>query len=171
MKKTINFCGNCPFLHTIYDDDDFNKTTFKCSLSDFLNVEFVEYIVDPYDVINTIETCPLKTEEFYFKFNSFSNDRLDDINNVKEQIIEIENFFNENDYDADNDDHVKQNIRLSALYDKLDELHNNEEQTFDFQKDLNDNINKIKEQLEILSDVGNKFNQSINDLNNDKNKL
>jgi hypothetical protein len=150
MKKTINFCGNCPFLHTIYDSDNFNKTTFKCSLSDFLNVEFVEYIVDPYDEFNTIETCPLKLEE---------------IDNVKSEIIEIENFFNENDYDADNDDHVKLNIRLSTLYDKLDELHNNEEQTFDFQKDLNDNINKIKEQLELLSEVGNKFNQSINDLN------
>lgn len=164
MKKTINFCGNCPFLHTIYDSDDF-KTTFKCSLSDFLNVEFVEYIVDPYDEFNTIETCPLKTEEFNFKFNPFSNTKLEEIDNVKSEIIEIENFFNENDYDADNDDHVKLNIRLSTLYDKLDELHNNEEQTFDFQKDLNDNINKIKEQLELLSEVGNKFNQSINDLN------
>ena len=30
---------------------------------------------------------------------------------------------------------------------------------------INDNINKIKEQLELLSEVGNKFNQSINDLN------
>jgi hypothetical protein len=167
MKKTINFCGNCPFLH-INDCDNFYNTTFKCSLSDFLNVEFVEYIVDPYDVINTIETCPLKTEEFNFKFNSFSNDRLEEIDNVKNEIDEIEKFFGENDYDADNDDHIKQNIRLSTLYDKLNELYYNEEKPFDFQKDLNDNINKIKEQLELLSDVGNKFNQNINDLNNEK---
>lgn len=164
MKKTVNFCGNCPFLHTIYNDDDFNKTSFKCSLSEFLNIEFVEYIVDPYNEFNTLETCPLKIEEFNFNFKSFSNARLEDIDNVKNEIIKIENFFNDKDYDADNDNHVKQYMRLSTLYDELNNLQNNEE-IFDFQKDLNDNINKIKEQLELLSDVGNKFNQTINDLN------
>jgi hypothetical protein len=171
MKKTINFCGNCPFLHTNYYFQNYDKPSYDCSLLMFLQVEFEEQILDPYDEFNVIESCPLKTEEFNFNFNSFSNDRLDDINNVKNQIIEIEKFFNENDYDADNDDHVKLNIKLSTLYDKLDELHNNEEKTFDFQKDLNANINKIKEQLELLSDVGNKINQTINDLNNDKDKL
>lgn len=168
MKKTINFCGNCPFLHTIFDNEDFNKTTFKCSLADFLNTEFVEYIVDPYDEFNTLETCPLKTEEFNFKFNSFSNERLQDIDNIKIEIVEIEKFFDENDYDINDDDHIKKNIKLSTLYDELNELHNNEEKIFDFQNDLNDNINKIKEQLELLSDVGNKFNQTINDLNKEK---
>jgi hypothetical protein len=167
MKKTVNFCGNCPFLHTIYDFEDYNKSIYECSLSGFLQVEFEEQIIDPYNEFNVIESCPLKDEEFNFKFSSFSDERLSEIQEVKNKAIELETFFEETEYDIDNDDHVKKNIKLTTLYERLNELHTNEEKPFDFQQDLNENINKIKEQLELLSEVGNKFNQTINDLNNE----
>jgi len=167
MKKTINFCGNCPFLQTIYDFQDYDKYIHECSLSRFLNVEFEERILDPYNEFNTLESCPLKNEEFAFKFNKFSDERLLEIKKVKNEIIELEKFFEENEYDNDNEDHINKNIKLTTLYERLNELHINDEKQFDFQQDLNENINKIKEQLELLSEVGNKFNQTINDLNNE----
>lgn len=167
MKKTVNFCGNCPFLHTIYDFQDYDNSTYECSLSKFLQVEFEERVLDPYNEFYTIESCPLKDEEFSFKFSNFSDERLSEIMEVKNKAIELENFFEENEYDNDNDDHIKKNIILTTLYEKLNDLHTNEEKPFDFQHDLNENINKIKEQLELLSEVGTKFNQTINDLNNE----
>jgi vacuolar-type H+-ATPase subunit I/STV1 len=168
MKKIVNFCGNCPFLHTIYDFENYDKTIHDCSLLSFLQIEFEEQILDPYNEFDTLESCPLKDEEFSFKFNKFSDERLQEIDEVKTEAIELEIFFEKNDYDKTNEDQIKKNIKLTTLYERLNDLHTNEEKPSDFQQDLNENINKIKEQLELLSEVGNKFNQTINDLNKEE---
>jgi hypothetical protein len=66
MRKIINDCGECPFMHTEYDDYAVGSTTTElCVLAKYLELD---YFID----VGTPEWCPLKKEEYSFKFKGDS---------------------------------------------------------------------------------------------------
>jgi len=162
MKTTVNFCGNCPFFCSKYNDFDIdNSTTYTCNLSMFLKHE-------NYNILDTDkqkpEWCPLKKEEFVVDFKNFSPERQKDIDLVLKEIEELEYFFDNNEYyhtDFKNPDSDKKEKRLAYLYEKSNELHSNEEMS------LNDsilNVDKIKEQILYLDEISIKLQETIKNL-------
>lgn len=178
MKKTINFCGNCPFLSSEYDDFAVgNSTVDKCLLAMYLGQE--DYFVSIHDNFNqdieapTPEWCPLKKEEFSFDFKEFSNERLQNIEMTKKEISELDNFFEMNENEVDYDDPIimEKTDNLRKLYSKLNELYSNEELSEEdtLKNEINDGVQKINEQLTLLKEISSKFSETFNVNNNENN--
>jgi len=165
MKKTINFCGNCPFKYSDYDDFALGYSTVTtCTLARSLKLKDDCILVSDGDVeLKTPEWCPLKTEEFTFCFKEFSADRKTEMNSTWKEIEILQDFF-DNTYDIEYDDPeiVEKNDKLQKLYTKFGELQSNEDE--DFQTELNKSIDEIKDQLYALEDVADKLQKSINNL-------
>ena len=166
MKKTINFCGNCPFSYADYDDWAVGYSTANvCTLAQFLKLnEYLILVSDGDEELKTPEWCPLKTEEFTFNFKEFSTKRKDEIDSTWKEIEELNNLYVNEDEDYDSPKVIERDNRLGELYDKFGKLQSNEEETFDqeeFQNDLSKQIDAIKEHLSTLEDVSNKLQQSL----------
>ncbi len=168
MKKTVNFCGNCPFSYADYDDWAIGASTCNiCTLAQFLKLKDYFISVDNGDEeLKTPDWCPLKTDEFTFNFKEFSTERKKELDSTWKEIEELHNYFdnNEDNDDLDESELDEQSNKIQALYTKFGELQSNEEETYDFQTELNKSIDEIKEQLSTLEDVGNKLQESINNL-------
>lgn len=176
MKKTINYCGNCPFCQVDYDEWAVGASTIeKCGLSMFLKQD---YIIDVYNGddnkgLVSPDWCPLKKEEFTFEFNNFSDKRLEDINNVTSKIVEIEDYLQEKEYyhtDFKNSEYSEKEEELTQLYIEYDKLQNNEEPDVDqdFQE-VSDAITQIKEQLSVLEETSYKLQDTFSKLDNYEN--
>jgi hypothetical protein len=167
MKKTINFCGNCPFKYSDYDDWAVGYSTCTvCTLAQFLKLnEYLILVSNGDEEVKTPDWCPLKTDEYTFNFKEFSVERKQEIDSTWEEIEVLQDYF-DNGYDLDYDDPevVEKNNKVQALYTKLGELQSNEEETYDFKAELNKSIDEIKEQLSTLEDVGNKLEESLKKL-------
>jgi len=173
MKKTVNCCGNCPFLYSHYDDWAVGHSTIDiCNLSRFLNLN--NDCISVHDGMGndgnaeTPEWCPLKKEEYSYEFKKFSAQRLADIESTQNEIEEMEKYFDmrEDELDYDSPEFIEKTDNLQKTYTKLNNLYDNEE-IFDekeFQNDLNVEIEKIKEQLQTLEDVGSKLQETFNNL-------
>jgi len=167
MKKTINFCGNCPFKYSNYDDYALGYSTVTtCTLSKFLKLEDDCILVsDGEKELKTPNWCPLKTDEFTFDFKEFSTERKIEIDSTLKKIEVLQNYFdNTYDVDYDNPDVIEKNTKLQTLYTTYNELQSNEDVEYDFQTELNKSIDEIKIQLSTLESVGNKLQESINNL-------
>ena len=187
MNKTINFCGNCPFYHTEYDDFSVGlDVTNTCCLAYYLKQE--EYFVSfenssEYSTIEPIDNteskfdspkwCPLKKEsEFVFSFKSFSKERIDDINSISEKIEEfdksLENCDDDYYYTPEFEEKSK---KSSELHKKLSELYSNEEPSFDnsYKEEINKSVDEIKEQMKLIEDATNQLQDVLIKLSNDEN--
>lgn len=144
MKKVVNYCGNCPFLYSDYDDYAMGYSTLDiCTLSKFL--KYKDYIVSKHDSIGfnedskTPEWCPIRKEKFELIFN----DKNDEIENNDENIVQ--------DDFKEQIDKVQEQIslleeagdKLKILFENLDQLSND------------DNLNKLND---ILNDFKNEDN-------------
>ena len=153
MKKRVNFCGNCPFMHTEYDDFAIgDSTTDICTLSSFLKKE--EYIISSHNSIDifykndTPKWCPLKDEKIELEYKPFSEKRQKEINDIKSKIIKLSNEIDDND-NIEIDD-IKYE-KLNELNSKLDLLFKNEDVNIDdFSEELKDSVNEINNQIEEL---------------------
>lgn len=163
MKKTVNYCGNCPFFTTQFDDFAIGDMfTYICNLAQFQKND--EYFLTGENEVP--EWCPLKKEECTFQFNSFSPQRLKEIEDTIEEIRELEDWFETKEYyhtDFKNDEYLEKDKRLNELCVKSAELYSNEEIPYmqEFQDEINKNIDEIKKQLTMLEDVGNKLQESF----------
>jgi len=160
MKKIINFCGNCPFCDHDYDDGI--NFIFRCGLSRFLKLE--DYFID--DQEKTPVWCPLKNEVCAFEFKEFSSKRQEDIDLVKNEIKELENFFDESiNYECTEAE--EKTLALRDSYIKLYDFQINEELSFDsdFQNEIIDKIEEIKQQLNSLDDANSKLQKTVSDVN------
>lgn len=154
MKKIINFCGNCPFCD--YDYDDYEEEIYSCGLSRFLKLD--DYFIN--DQEKTPIWCPIKKEDFLLEFKEFSSKRLEDINSVKNEIKELEHFFDEENYE--NPDVEEKTLALRNAYIKLYDLQQNEELNVDIQEEIIYNLEEIKNQLNSLEDANSKLQKTFN---------
>lgn len=163
MKKTINFCGNCPFLDSRVDNENNMKCT--CKLLLFINDKVLDIDNDILSDMEILDDCPLKNEKLEFNFNPFSKNRLDEIKIVENEIEKLETELNskykENQNIEDiNDDDIEQ---LNMLFEKLNKLLENED--MNFQTEFNKNIQKIQDEIFKLGESGNKLNNILNNMN------
>jgi hypothetical protein len=171
MKTTVNFCGNCPFYVTNYDDFAIGKSTwYTCNLALYLKEQ--EYFLPDCDEFDedceesdnlvSPDWCPLKKEECSFEFNPFSAERLEDIDKNDDEIKKLTDFFEmrEDEIDYDDPEFIKKTNQLTELYNKSAELYSNEEPNFE--EDINEQLDKIREQLVSLEEVGNKLKDTFN---------
>lgn len=176
MEKKINYCGNCPFFVIEYDDFAVDESiTQSCNLAKFEKKE--DYFLDIFLELNTDlespEWCPLKKEQYSFKFKKFSTERVNEINSVKAEVEKLEMYFDEREYNhtdtIKDDEYVKKDKELKELYLKLNNLHENEELTF-YQDEIKDGImekiNEIKDQLEDLENAGTALQDAFSKLGN-----
>lgn len=177
MKQTVNFCGNCPFLSSEYDDFAVGHSTVdKCLLAQHLGQD--DYFVSIHDNFgqdfeaSTPVWCPLKKEEFSFDFKEFSDERKQNLESTKNEILELENFFDmrEDEVDYDDPEIIEKTDNIRKLYSKLNELYSNEELSEDdvLKNEINDGIEKINEQLTLLKEISSKFSETFNVNNNEK---
>lgn len=173
MEKIINYCGNCPFFVSEYDDFAIGHSTIDtCKLSKYLNNE--EYIISTHDgmhgdVSNTPDWCPLKVDYYSFSFKEFSKKRKEEIDNVTKEIIELSKLIDENE-DYESDEFIKTNNRLTELYNMLSMLYNNEEfSEEDFTKEITDKVEDIKKYLEQLEENTLKITEKFKNLGNEEN--
>ena len=98
MKKTVNFCGNCPFSYADYDDWAIGSSTANiCTLAQFLKLKDYFISVDNGDEeLKTPNWCPLKTDEFTFNFKEFSAERKQEIDSTWKEIDELHSYFDKN---------------------------------------------------------------------------
>ena len=168
MKKTVNFCGNCPFSYADYDDFAIGYSTVHvCTLAQFLKLnEYFILVSDGTEEVKTPIWCPLKKEEFTFNFKEFSTERKQEIDSTFKEIEVLQDYFDKNEYNDDLDESEvdDQSNKIQALYTKFGELQSNEEETYDFKAELSKSIDELKEQLSTLEEVGNKLQESINNL-------
>ena len=164
MKKTVNYCGNCPFFTTQFDDFAIGDAfTYTCNLAQFQKND--EYFLTGENEVP--EWCPLKKEECTFQFNKFSPERLKEIEDVITEIRELEDWFETEEYyhtDFKDAEYLEKDKRLNELYDKSSEMYSNEEVLFDikeFQDEINKNVDEIKKQLLILEEAGFKLQESF----------
>ena len=169
MEKKINFCGNCPFF--VIQFDNFESVTNTCNLARFQKKE--DYSLDFEAYLETPEWCPLKKEEYLLKFKKFSPERINEINSVKAEIEELEAYFSEREYyhtdTIKNEEYVEKDRRLIELYSKLDKLHENEELSFyqeDFQNDILQKVNEIRDQLSDLENAGAALQEAFSKIGN-----
>lgn len=165
MKKTINFCGNCPFMYEEFDEYKDDPITIICTLS--YNNKQDEYIISEINENKTPDFCPLKKEELILNFKEFSPSRLEKIRKLKTEIESIYQYFDENDFNPDDENMIIKNDELKSLSYNLNELNKNED--MQFQDELTDSINKIQDQLIKLQEVGTKLQETFNnvDLNDE----
>ena len=171
MKTIVNFCGNCPFYVTHYDDFAVGKQTLElCNLAQFLNKK--DYFL-PEDE-ETPYWCPLKKDEYSYEFRNFSPKRLEEIEIIKSEIKKLEDYVDMVD-DYENPEFIEKSNLLTIKYKKLSELHDNETETDwnnlgfdndDFQDDINKQIGEIKEQLSALEEAGLQLQKTFNNLGN-----
>ena len=170
MKKIINFCGNCPFRYSDYDDFAVGDSTAEvCTLA--MYKKFEDYFIlfhngdidnDDGDGMKTPEWCPLKTEEHTFEFKEFSPERKEKIEIVKKELTELMNFIDNSD-DYFDKNYIEKNERISELNSILADLVNNEEFFGDdFNNEINDKVLEIKRQLELLEEATLKMNNTFN---------
>ena len=172
MKKTINFCGNCPFSYSDYDDFAVGYSTMNiCTLSKFLKLK--EDCISMSDGHNCDEEsktpnwCPLKTEEFTFEFKEFSSKRKDEIDSTWKEIEVLRDLSDKYDGDYDEPNFIEQENKLQGLYTKFGNLQNNEDEILDdgeFNNELIKQIDCIKEQMFELNEVTNKLQETLNNL-------
>ena len=163
MKKTINFCGNCPFMYSDYDDFSVGDSTADmCTLALFLGQDGCISTHNGDSEEKTPDWCPLKKEEYTFNFNEFSANRLEQMEKTKKEIKELEKHFEKY---SDIDD-IENNNKLTSLYNQFSELQSNEEQLFGkkFQEDINKGMSEIEKQLEQLKNVGEQLEKTFNKL-------
>lgn len=171
MNKTVNCCGNCPFLYSDYDDFAVGHSTIDiCNLSRFLNLD--NDCISVHDGFGndenaeTPEWCPLKKESFSFSFKEFSEERLKEIESINKEIDELEGFFDmrEDEVDYDDPEVLENTENIRKLYTKLTILYDNEELSEDdeLKNEINDGIEKINEQLSLLKNISNKLSESFN---------
>jgi len=156
MNKVVNYCGNCPFFVTQFDDFAIGEPfTYICNLSQFQRKE--DYFLTGEN--DTPEWCPLKKEEVILNFKEFTPERLKEINDVNTEIKELEDYFETKEYyhtDFKNDEYLAADDRLSELCIKRNDLYSNEEIPFyeaELKDELNKNIDEIKKQLLLLEDA------------------
>jgi len=184
MNKTINFCGNCPFFHTEYDDFAVGMdTTNMCCLA--YNLKQEEYVVsycnshecENDEIVDkessdfgTPEWCPLKKDEYSFSFKPFSKNRLDDINLISKQIEELNDFLDHTD-DYESVEFVDKMKQSTDLNNKFSELLKNEELSFDdsFQRDINKSVDEIKVQMAQIENATAKLQDVLINLGKDEN--
>jgi hypothetical protein len=169
MKKiTVNFCGNCPFLYSSYDDYAVGcSTTDECTLSRFLNQD--EYFIDVHDGLDfNSETplwCPLRKEEYSFGFQEFNLVKTEEIDLIKKEIDELGNFFDSlHDESYDSSIINEKSRRLQELYNILADLQSSQiedDLTIEnFQKEMDEVQKKVK----FLEEAGSKLQALINNL-------
>jgi hypothetical protein len=165
MKKIVNFCGNCPFSYSDYDDFAVGCSTLNvCTLAQFVKLKDYFISVDNGDEeLKTPEWCPLKTDEFTFTFKEFSVERKQEIDSTCKEIEVLQDYF-DNTYDVDYDDPevVEKNNKVQKLYTKLGELQSNEEQNDE--DELSKSIDIIKEQLLSLENASIILQESLGKL-------
>lgn len=184
MKKTVNYCGNCPFLVFEYDDFAVGYSSSEyCNLARYLNLP--ENYIDSYDgfsnenittvqeKINSPEWCPLKTNDYSFQFKHFSTQRIQEIEKVQNEIEKLDKFFDMEEYEIDEEDEEfnSNTEKYKELTIKLGELYSSEEPTFEeeFQSDIKSTIDEIKNQLSLLENAGINLQNSFNNLNDEEN--
>lgn len=158
MKRTINFCGNCPFFVSDYDGELIKHT---CNLSLFLEQD--EYIVKlTENELETPEWCPIKKEECILQFMPFSDERINKFKSLQSEIDELEKKID--DYNFNQQVPISQidHENLRDLYFKLGELHHNEEFVID--DDINKDIEEIRRQISTLEIVGSKLKETFENL-------
>lgn len=163
MNKVVNYCGNCPFFVTQFDDFAIGDMfTYTCNLATFQkNQDY--FLIGEND---TPEWCPLKKEEFTFNFKEFTPERLKEINDVNVEITELENYFETSEYyhiDFKDEQYLAIDYRLSELYIKRNNLYSNEEIPFyetELKDDINKNIDEIKKQLTLLEKASVKLQET-----------
>lgn len=165
MKKTVNFCGNCPFL---YNEVDVYDGTVKhlCVLSKNLDLyfQYIDTVEGEFDENTTPAWCPLKSEDYTFTFKNFSNKRIDDIYNIKNKINEINEYieFNEND----DVDLSKEMSQINTLNSELSTLQKNEEHyevgEDDIESEINKSIDEIKTQMSYIEEASSKLQDMFN---------
>lgn len=184
MKKTVNYCVNCPFLVVDYDDFAVGNSTLEyCNLASYLNLS--EKYIDSYDgfhnennttvqeKISSPEWCPLKTDEYTFQFKEFSAKRIEEIEKTEIEIDKLEKFFDMEEYEIDEDDEEfnSNTEKYKELSAKLGKLYSPEEPTFEeeFQSDIKSTIDDIKNQLSLLENAGINLQNSLKNLNSEEN--
>lgn len=184
MKKTVNFCGNCPFLVVDYDDFAVGNSTLEyCNLARHLNLE--DSYISSYDgfrdedkstiqeKVSSPEWCPIKKEEYTFDFREFSNKRLNEIEIVENELEKLEKFFEMEEHEVDEDDEEfnSNTEKYKELSTKLGQLYSSEELSFedDFKDQLKKSIDQIKDQLTILENAGIDLQNAFNNLSNEEN--
>lgn len=131
----VNGCGNCPFLHSEYDDfamghssiDNCGLALFNCMQNGY-NIH-TEYTISVHDEMGsnpenvTPDWCPLKKVPIQIQFEDYDLDRQNEISFVKKEIIEWEKMYDmveEHPLMSQSAD-----IKLKELYAKLQELTKN----------------------------------------------
>jgi hypothetical protein len=172
MKTIVNFCGNCPFLYSNYDDYSTGFSTIdECNLARFLQLETYTISIHNnmgYDEnAKTPEWCPLKKEACTFSFQEFAPEKAVEIESIKKEIEKLNEFFDTLTGENYSIEIVGEKTdELRDLYEKLSELQSNQETvnsefgTEEFQSQ----IDEVKEKLSILEDAGNKLQALINNL-------
>jgi hypothetical protein len=182
MNKTVNFCGNCPFFNTEYDDYAVGlDTTNTCCLA--YNLKQEDYIVSfdnshDYSEIEPInnctekfgspEWCPLKKDEYTFSFKPFSENRISKINSISDSIDELNDFLDSTN-DCDSPEFVEKMKQSAELHDKMRELLNNEETPFNesFQTEINKSVDEIKEQMKLIENATIQLHDTLSKLGNE----
>ena len=165
QQKIVNYCGNCPFFFTEYDFANRDFGVHICNLSKFNKEE--EYYLNFETHLDTPDWCPLKKMECSFKFKKFSKSRLAEISNVNKEIQDLEKYFEQNQQSKDTE-FIEKSNRISKLYSKLNNLHENEDiiSQEDIQSEIVEKISEIKNQLSELEDASAKLTDAFNKLGN-----
>lgn len=141
MKKTINFCGNCPFHFTIGCD------VAICKLSKFEKLK--DFNLDPNN-LETPDWCLLRKGEYTLSFAGFSGEKIDKISDLNFEIKKLENEgFNKED--------------LKELYDELSKLSENEDLA---SFDISDHISDVRKELLDLEEAGERLKKMFMDMGN-----
>jgi hypothetical protein len=97
IEKNINSCSDCPFLHSNYDDYAINySTTDICKLASYLKLkdEYIDIYNGHESDAKTPEWCPLKKEDYSFKFNRTEKEIIEnfqeDFDKIKSEISKLE---------------------------------------------------------------------------------
>jgi len=168
MKKIINYCGNCHFFHTEYDDYSLgNGQKNICVL--FKNLKtpnnISDYFIDDEELegYNTPTWCPLKVEEYTFKFKEFSSKKIEELKSTTDDIELLNNKFEEYE---DTTEYSENNDKLKVLYDKFQKILDSDDiDSEEFIKNEFDNSMKdFKSTIESLEDMSIKLNEQLNNL-------
>lgn len=164
MKKIVNFCGNCPFRYSDYDDFAIGySTATNCTLAMFLRQkDYCILMSDGDEEVKTPEWCPLKNEEFTFNFKEFSAERTQEIDSTFKEIEELNKYFDTTEVDYYDPDFLRKDNKLQELYTRLGELQGNEESNKE--DDLSKSIDIIKEQLLELENASKVLQESLGKL-------
>lgn len=165
MKKIINCCANCFFYHTEYDDYAVGShETNICILANKLKKE--DYFIDDEEIKNyrTPKWCPMKEDDYSFKFKEFSNKRLEEIHSIEKEIEILTDIYDEY---IDSPEYFEKDNKIKLLYNKYDSLINDDDLDLyeeDNQEEFNKSISEFKNQIASLEDFGAKLNEALNNI-------